>query len=73
MPSSYCLQRSRFLPNYLYQCDCGQSVTVNHSMNEVKIPECLKCLKAMKRVFTFQDVRFKGSGFYSTDSKATED
>lgn len=60
------------MPNYLFQCSCGQEVTVNHSMNEIKVPKCLKCMTDMKRVFTFQDVKFKGSGFYSTDSKDAE-
>lgn len=60
------------MPNYLYECTCGSSVTVNHSMNEVKVPECLTCSTPMKRVYTFQDVRFKGSGFYSTDSKESD-
>jgi putative FmdB family regulatory protein len=60
------------MPNYLYQCKCGAQVTVNHSMNEVKVPECLRCSVSMKRVFTFQNVKFKGSGFYSTDSKESD-
>jgi predicted nucleic acid-binding Zn ribbon protein len=41
-------------------------------MNEVKVPECLKCMTPMKRVYTFQNVKFKGSGFYSTDSKESD-
>jgi putative FmdB family regulatory protein len=61
------------MPNYLFQCDCGQTVTVNHSMNEIKTPQCLKCNKDMKRVFTFQSVRFNGSGFYSNDKKDTDE
>jgi putative FmdB family regulatory protein len=61
------------VPTYEFSCKtCSQRVSVNHSMKEIKIPECLKCQKPMTRLYTFGPVRFKGSGFYSNDKKETE-
>lgn len=58
------------MPTYEFRCKtCDQTVSVNHSMNELKTPECLKCNTPMTRRYTFGPVRFKGSGFYSNDKK----
>lgn len=60
------------MPTYEYKCkECSQTVSVNHSMSVVKVPECLKCGTTMTRVYDFMKVQFKGSGFYSNDKKET--
>ena len=61
------------MPAYEYKCkECSQTVSVNHSMSEVKTPKCLGCGINMTRVYDFMKVSFKGPGFYSNDKKETE-
>jgi predicted nucleic acid-binding Zn ribbon protein len=42
-------------------------------MSELKTPHCGKCQKDMTRIYSFQNVKFKGSGFYSTDKLEDSD
>jgi putative FmdB family regulatory protein len=62
------------MPSYEFKCNtCEQSVTVTTSMSELKTPHCGKCQKDMTRIYSFQNVKFKGSGFYSTDKLEDSD
>lgn len=56
------------MPTYEFKC-CDNSVSVNASMSEIKTPTCGKCLQPMARVYSIQGIKFKGSGFYTTDKR----
>lgn len=59
---------------YQYKCkECGD-FDVHHKMGEAPASErCPVCGKAgAKRVFAAVRIAFKGSGFYSTDSRASK-
>ena len=57
------------MPTYTYSCDKCGTYDVQHPMNDM-LTVCNKCkgLK-IKKVYGTIGVQFKGSGFYSTDSK----
>lgn len=62
------------MPSYDFACKtCNQSVTVTATMSELKTPKCLKCDSDMVRNYNFQSIRFKGSGFYTTDKREDSD
>lgn len=58
------------MPTYLYECEnCGrfeefQKITAD------PLKECPECKAAVKRIIGAPGIIFKGSGFYSTDSKS---
>jgi len=57
------------VPMYRYICpNCGNEEVVLKSADDKTIPVCEKCNSEMERaVATSVSVKFKGSGFYSTD------
>lgn len=57
------------MPTYSYRCaECGPFDWI-HPIN-IMIDLCPKCgCEDISRIFTPVGVSFKGSGFYSTDSK----
>jgi putative FmdB family regulatory protein len=55
------------MPNYVYECACGQVYDVTHSIHEDPDVECDNCGGTMERKMQGAYVAFKGSGFYSTD------
>ena len=56
------------MPTYLYACECGDSIEINHSITEDPVISCALCDEPMKRkILKVGGVRFTGSGFYSTD------
>ena len=57
------------MPTYTYLCEmCGQYDWI-HPMGE-EFLYCPKCgMPGFKKVFNNVSVSFKGTGFYSTDSK----
>lgn len=60
------------VPTYDYQCrSCGNRTEIIHSMLEDGPTTCELCGGALKRVFYPTGIIFKGSGFYSTDSRAS--
>lgn len=60
------------MPTYDYQCrSCGNRTEIIHSMLEDGPTTCELCGGALKRVFYPTGIIFKGSGFYSTDSRAS--
>ena len=57
--------------NYPYKCNqCGIEFDVERSIHaEASAPNCPECKVEMVRVYTTPSIQFRGSGFYSTDSK----
>lgn len=57
------------MPTYTYKCiKCLKIEEVIHGINDDYNDYCI-CGGDMKKVFTPAGISFKGSGFYSTDSK----
>jgi putative FmdB family regulatory protein len=60
------------VPTYDYQCrSCGQITEVVHSMTEEGPTTCERCGGSLRRVLYPTGIIFKGSGFYSTDSRSS--
>lgn len=61
------------MPVYTYQCDhCGVRFEKQQSFSDapfIRCPECGK--KALHKVYTPVGIVFKGSGFYTTDHRAS--
>jgi putative FmdB family regulatory protein len=55
------------VPQYVYECPCGQIFDVIHSIHEDPDVECDNCGGYMFRKPQGAYTQFKGSGFYSTD------
>lgn len=59
------------MPTYEYACTkCGAHIEVVQSFTDEPLTTCEKCGGALRRVFHPVGVLFKGSGFYSTDSRS---
>ncbi len=59
------------MPTYDYQCrSCGTVTEVIHSMTEDGPSACQVCGGQLRRVLYPTGIIFKGSGFYSTDSRS---
>jgi len=60
------------MPVYEYQCKkCRHKFELKQSFDDDPIVTCPKCGGKAKRVFSSVPIIFKGSGFYTTDSKPT--
>jgi putative FmdB family regulatory protein len=60
------------VPTYDYQCrSCGNRTEIIHSMLVDGPTTCELCGGPLKRVIHPTGIIFKGSGFYSTDSRAS--
>lgn len=51
------------MPVYIYQCECGESTEVLHSMTATVRIVCDECLKEMTRRPSVAGVSFKGAGW----------
>jgi putative FmdB family regulatory protein len=61
------------MPTYDYRCDsCGEHVEVYQSFSDDPLSTCGLCGGELKRVFHPVGIVFKGSGFYSTDSRRNQ-
>jgi putative FmdB family regulatory protein len=61
------------MPTYQYACtDCGHEFELVQSFTEDAISICPKCQGQVRKVYSNVGVVFKGSGFYKTDSRASE-
>lgn len=59
------------MPRYEYKCKkCGRSFEVTHGISE-SVDSCEFCGGEVRRVFHPVGIVFKGSGFYSTDSRGS--
>lgn len=58
------------MPRYDYRCpECSYEVEIQRSFNDDKEILCFSCAIPLIKVFSSTPIHFKGSGFYSTDSK----
>jgi putative FmdB family regulatory protein len=61
------------MPTYEYVCTkCGERLEAVQSFSDAPLTDCPHCgkKKALRKVFSAVGVVFKGSGFYTTDSRA---
>ncbi len=59
------------MPTYEYACTvCEKHVEATQSFADAPLETCAECGGKLRRVFHPVGVLFKGSGFYSTDSKS---
>jgi putative FmdB family regulatory protein len=59
------------VPTYEYACTkCGQHVEVFQHISDDPLTECGVCGGKLRKVFHPAGILFKGSGFYSTDSRS---
>lgn len=69
-PTAFTPSRSPVLPTYEYACtSCGRRFEVVQRFSEEPLQTCEVCGGELRRVFHPVGVLFKGSGFYSTDSR----
>ena len=60
------------MPIYGYECSqCGQQMEVLQSVNDARLHTCPECGGPLRKLLYPVGVIFKGSGFYSTDYKAS--
>jgi putative FmdB family regulatory protein len=60
------------MPTYEYTCKkCGQTLEVFQSFSEKPLRKHAECGGELQKVFHARGVVFKGSGFYSTDSRTS--
>ena len=60
------------MPTYEYTCKgCGETVEVFQSFSEKPLRKHRECGGDLQKVFHARGVVFKGSGFYSTDSRVS--
>src|SRR6478752_7295151 len=62
------------MPTYQYACtdpDCGERFELVQSFTDPSASECPLCGSPVRKVFSAVGVVFKGSGFYRTDSRAS--
>jgi putative FmdB family regulatory protein len=62
---------NRVVPTYEYACTrCGQHVEVFQHISDEPLTACGVCGGKLRKVFHPAGILFKGSGFYSTDSRS---
>ncbi|MFN8496598.1 MAG: FmdB family zinc ribbon protein [Anaerolineae bacterium] len=60
------------MPTYVYQCEtCGQFEQWQ-SFKDSPLAVCPTCGSPVRRVITPAPIVFKGSGWYSTDSRSSQ-
>jgi putative FmdB family regulatory protein len=60
------------VPTYQYACtSCDHRFDVVQSFSESTLTECPQCQGKLRKLFGSVGVTFKGSGFYRTDSRAS--
>ncbi|AZO96225.1 FmdB family transcriptional regulator [Iocasia frigidifontis] len=60
------------MPTYLYECEnCGRFEEFQ-KITEEPLETCPKCDGTVKRIIGSPGIIFKGSGFYVTDNKSSD-
>ena len=60
------------MPTYQYACtECSHSFEQFQSFSEDALTECPECTGRLRKLYNAVGVVFKGSGFYRTDSRAS--
>ena len=57
------------MPLYVYQCDCEHRFELRQGFDADTTQPCPSCGDEAKRQIQAPAIQFKGSGFFSTDSK----
>jgi len=58
------------VPTYAYACTaCKHRFEIVQSFSESSLTDCPKCQGRLRKLFNAVGIVFKGSGFYSTDSR----
>lgn len=61
------------MPTYQYRCtNCGNELEAVQKFTDPALTECPSCQGALRKIFNAVGVVFKGSGFYKTDSRASD-
>ncbi len=61
------------MPTYEYACKaCGDHIEVVQSFKDDPLATCPSCGGALRKVFGSIGIVFKGSGFYKTDSRSSD-
>ncbi|HKD76981.1 MAG TPA: FmdB family zinc ribbon protein [Ktedonobacterales bacterium] len=61
------------MPTYVYRCkSCGHQFEAWQHMTDDPLTTCPQCGSAIHRVVFPTGILFKGSGFYTTDSRKSE-
>lgn len=62
------------MPTYEYACtDCGERIEVFQRISDRPLEVCEACGGALRKLFHPVGIAFKGSGFYTTDSRPKRD
>jgi len=60
------------VPTYQYACTaCGHQLEAVQSFADDPLTECPACQGRLRKLFSSVGIVFKGSGFYRTDSRAS--
>lgn len=58
------------MPTYEYACTaCGERTEAKQSFDDPPLQECPVCGGKLRKLYSPVGIVFKGSGFYSTDTK----
>ncbi len=59
------------MPTYTYRCSqCANTIDLWQKISDTPLGTCPRCQGSLRRVPYPVGIMFKGSGFYSTDSRA---
>jgi putative FmdB family regulatory protein len=59
------------MPTYVYGCDaCGHRFEIFQKFSDQPLTACPQCGAPIRRIFQPAGIVFKGSGWYSTDSRS---
>jgi putative FmdB family regulatory protein len=60
------------MPTYGYRCsNCGHEFEIQQRMSDPPLKACPKCQGKLGKILYPVGISFKGSGFYTTDYKAS--
>ena len=60
------------MPTYGYRCgSCGHQFEISQKMSDEPLKTCPKCQGKLSKILYPVGISFKGSGFYTTDYKAS--
>ena len=60
------------MPTYQYACtECGDQLEMVQKFSDDPLTVCPACSGRLRKVFSPVGIVFKGSGFYRTDSRAS--
>ena len=58
------------MPTYVYGCEtCGHRFEIFQKFSDAPLTECAECGARIRRIFQPAGIVFKGSGWYSKDSR----